>query len=259
MSKERLSLLLCANMDGTDKYPRLTIGKSAKPRCFKGIVTLPTEYKFNKKAWMTSGIFCEWIKKFDRKMAGRKIALLLDNCPAHPQVITGLKNTTVYYFPPNTTSILQPMDQGVIANFKKFYRGAINAQYIDSLDNGTDFKLNVLDAMTQSQIAWNKVKAETILNCWFHMTFRESTEVTEELIEHRGLTSEEFNDFVNIDNEVLTTDTPSDAEIIEQVTGKDIENDSESEDESEEPPKPPPPTNKEMKQLLKSAREYFMA
>ena len=58
------------------------------------------------------------------------------------------------------------------------------------------------------------------------------------------MTSEEFNDFVNIDNEVISTETLSDAEIIEQVTGKEIFNDSESEDESEEPPKPPPQTTK---------------
>lgn len=35
-SKERITVLPCANMSGTDKLPLLIIGKSMKPRCFKG-------------------------------------------------------------------------------------------------------------------------------------------------------------------------------------------------------------------------------
>ncbi|GBL71962.1 hypothetical protein AVEN_115007-1 [Araneus ventricosus] len=35
----------------------------------------------------------------------RKIALVFDNCPAHPKEINPkLKNVTVFYLPPNTTS-----------------------------------------------------------------------------------------------------------------------------------------------------------
>ena len=49
-SKERLTLALCANMDGSDKLPLLAIGKSAKPRCFKNIATLPVRCESNRKA-----------------------------------------------------------------------------------------------------------------------------------------------------------------------------------------------------------------
>ena len=48
--KERLTLALAANMNGTDKLPVLVIGKSAKPRCFKNVATLPVQYEFNRKA-----------------------------------------------------------------------------------------------------------------------------------------------------------------------------------------------------------------
>lgn len=37
-SRERLTLLHCANMTGTDKLPLLVIGKAKQPRCFKGTV-----------------------------------------------------------------------------------------------------------------------------------------------------------------------------------------------------------------------------
>ena len=46
-----------------EKLKPLVIGKSKNPRCFKNvrIGNLPVHYMANKKAWMTSQIFCEWI------------------------------------------------------------------------------------------------------------------------------------------------------------------------------------------------------
>ena len=44
---------------------------------------------------------------------GRKIALIVDNCPAHPN-INKLQAVGLIFLPPNTTSQTQPMDQGVI-------------------------------------------------------------------------------------------------------------------------------------------------
>ncbi|GFU91956.1 uncharacterized protein TNCV_3765811 [Trichonephila clavipes] len=46
-------------MDGSEKITPLVIGKSAKPRCFKGINSFPTNYRSNKKAWMTTELFNE--------------------------------------------------------------------------------------------------------------------------------------------------------------------------------------------------------
>lgn len=51
-----------------------------------------------------------------------KILLILDNAPGHPPHIGDLHpNINVVYLPPNTTSIIQPMDQGAIATFKAHY------------------------------------------------------------------------------------------------------------------------------------------
>ncbi|KAK3697429.1 hypothetical protein RRG08_031193 [Elysia crispata] len=75
-------------MDGSEKLPLLMIGKFGQPRCFKSIRTLPVTYRHNKKAWMTSSLFTEWVQKQDRRflMQGRSVALVLDNCSAHPPV-----------------------------------------------------------------------------------------------------------------------------------------------------------------------------
>lgn len=86
-SKEHLTALVTANMSGTEKLPLLVIGKSAQPCCFKNIKSLPTLYKSNKKAWMTSELFVEWVRKLDLDMTCKKrsIAIIVDNCPAHLQ------------------------------------------------------------------------------------------------------------------------------------------------------------------------------
>lgn len=85
-SKERVTVLVCANMTGTEKCPLLTIGKYKKPRCFRGVTLLPTEYEANTNAWMTSAVFETWIRTWNNKLtrSGRRIALFVDNCTAHP-------------------------------------------------------------------------------------------------------------------------------------------------------------------------------
>ena len=84
MSKERISVGLCASMTG-EKEPPIVIGKALKPRCFKGIDAekMPVSYYAIKKAWMTGGVMTNWLNKLDRKMKikGRKIFLFLDNAP----------------------------------------------------------------------------------------------------------------------------------------------------------------------------------
>ena len=60
-SKQRVTLLLGANMDGSDWLHPLLIGKFANPRCLKNVHSLPVTYKHGKKAWMTSQILKEWL------------------------------------------------------------------------------------------------------------------------------------------------------------------------------------------------------
>ncbi|ELU16255.1 hypothetical protein CAPTEDRAFT_58732, partial [Capitella teleta] len=76
----------------------------------------------NSKAWMTSVPFKEWAKKLNNKFrwAGSSILVFVDNCAAHPPM--ELTNLKVAFFPPNTTSRLQPCDAGIIANLKIGYR-----------------------------------------------------------------------------------------------------------------------------------------
>jgi hypothetical protein len=60
-SKERITVLLCTNLTGTDKLLPLVIGKYRNPRFFKNVHNLPCEYCLNAKAWMMGEIIQKWI------------------------------------------------------------------------------------------------------------------------------------------------------------------------------------------------------
>ena len=63
---------------------------------------------------MDSVLFEEWVRDVNKKFKaeGRKVALIVDSCPAHP-IIENLSHVKLFFLPPNTTSVSQPMDQGV--------------------------------------------------------------------------------------------------------------------------------------------------
>ena len=86
-SKFRLTGMAAASVTG-EKLPIFVIWKSKNPCCFKNVKHLPCEYKSQKKSWMNSEIFEEWVRKLDRTFRAddRKIALIIDNCPAHPSI-----------------------------------------------------------------------------------------------------------------------------------------------------------------------------
>jgi hypothetical protein len=158
-------------MDGSDKMELLVIGKFQNPRCFKNVKKLPVQYLANKKAWMTSEIFLNWLHKLKRKFEreGLRILMLVDNCPAHPK-IENLKAVTLKFLQPNTTSCLQPMVQGIIQNLKMIYRRLVVERVLRAVENGqaidNGITVTLLDAVRVLQSAWLQVKPETIANCF---------------------------------------------------------------------------------------------
>jgi hypothetical protein len=175
--KERLSIALCTNADGSHKLNPLVIGKYAKPRCFKNINTsnMPVTYRSNNKAWMITNLFQEWLQEFDhqvgRKYHGQRVLLLLDNCSSHKMGGLDLQYVDVLFLPPNTTSKIQPMDAGIIVSFKRHYRRFHIHWMIEQVEGGLraqDLKMNVLQAIQYIIQGWSEVDAETIRNCWRH-------------------------------------------------------------------------------------------
>ncbi|KAF7698533.1 Tigger transposable element-derived protein 6 [Cucumispora dikerogammari] len=58
--KDRATLLVCTNMDESDKLLPTALSKSKNTRCFKRFaVKYFTRYKSNQKTWMTASMFNE--------------------------------------------------------------------------------------------------------------------------------------------------------------------------------------------------------
>jgi len=175
-SKERITVLLGANMAGTEKSKLLVIGKYQKPRCFKNVKSLPVQYEFNKKAWMTSQIYEAFLHKMDKKFVNEKrnVLFFFDNCSAHPKILQKTLNAIkIIFFPPNMTSKLQPMDQGVIKNLKHHYRKKIMQRHLRKLElNEAITDVNLLDCIHMLYSSWEAVSTSTISNCFRKAGFR---------------------------------------------------------------------------------------
>ena len=159
-----------------EKLKPFVIVKSAKPRCFKNldINKLAVKWTFNSKAWMTARIFEEYLLEFNRKLIKqkRKILLLLDNCTSHPKV--KLSNIKLFFLPPNTSSLIQPLDQGIIKKFKMNYRKYFLRFLITQVDNNSldaIKEVNVLNAINWIKKSWDEVSELTIKKCFKKIRF----------------------------------------------------------------------------------------
>ena len=179
-SKERITVAFFANAAGGMELP-VVIGKSTKPRCFKGIKDFKKPagipYYSNQKAWMNAEIMDSMLAALNRrlKMEKRNILLLMDNVSSHlPELKGKFSNIHVVFLPKNTTSKLQPLDAGIIKNFKVHYRRLLLRHTLAKVDES---KLNasaiaksidILTAIRWIKQAWEKVESKTIKNCFRH-------------------------------------------------------------------------------------------
>ena len=216
-------MLLACSAAG-DKLKPLVIEKSLKPRCFRGIdkAALPITYRTNKKAWMTSSLFKEWLERLNSKMhlQGRHILLFVDNCGAHPDI--QLTNIKMLFLPPNTTSRLQPCDAGIIAAFKAHYRKRLMRHVLAEMDDArtaTELskRVDMLDAIRWLYLAWASVSSDTIAKCFAKCGFGEMADVEAEayMLPPEGAAYDEllgvvsWGDYVAMDEATSTTDIAS--------------------------------------------------
>lgn len=184
-NKNRITILTCANATGSHKIKLLMIGKSKSPKALTGIKHLPVAYRNQKNAWMNQEIFVNWFKtvfvpsainklKTRGKPEDSKVILLIDNCRAHPsdsELSHG--NISTMFLPPNVTSLIQPMDQGIIQNLKMIYRKNFMRQLVNAEDSLAEFQstFTIKNAMYGLASAWNAVKPQTLRRGWRKMLF----------------------------------------------------------------------------------------
>ncbi|CAF4510391.1 unnamed protein product [Rotaria sp. Silwood2] len=128
-SKERLTVLLCSNLTGTEKLKPVVIGRSQHPRCFKNITTskLPVTWLSNRTAWMTCNLFTDWLITINNQMKKKQS-----------------KNS---YFPRQCSMSL-----------KHIIAQCTLAQTADQIS------ITVLDAIKWIDLSWKNVTENTIKN-----------------------------------------------------------------------------------------------
>jgi len=220
-SKDRVTLMACSNVTGDHKLKPVLIGKSKNPRVFSrnkiDKSTLPVWYENQKSAWMSAAIFEKWfktefvpeVKKFLKsKNLPEKALLIVDNARCHPQKLS-VRGIEMIFFPPNITSIGQPMDQGVLESYKRKYRKLL-LDIILSDDAEDDYiellkKIDMLDVVRWSAQAWNEVAPVTIVRSW------------RKVLDHRA-TDQAWGNFANQE-----TDNLNDAGDLEEVVNAEME------------------------------------
>lgn len=184
-AKDRISLLFCANASGDFKVKPMMIYRSLNPRALKGKNKnqLPVFWRANKKSWVTGALFLEWFNEcfipevknyLSSANLDFKVLLVIDNAPGHPSTLVGAHpNIQVKFLPPNTTSLIQPLDQGVFAAFKLYYTRRCFQRILDSieLDSAETItsswkKFNVADCIADIDSSLMELKPSSINACW---------------------------------------------------------------------------------------------
>jgi hypothetical protein len=222
---------------------------------------------------MTSDLFESELRLWDRQLRlhSRKILLLVENCPAHPE-LDNLQNIKSVFLPANTTSVLQPMDRGVIRSLKCHFRKLILLRMIEFIDKKQEHTATLLPAVRCVDKAWRRVTEKTIRNCFRHAEIttggQEDIETAENgcneendaaaaaaspaaaddddddddlpLSERVGkvdrdtLASYDLDAYVSIDDDVVTAEIQTEEDIAVEVKRKETNEPEEKEDRDQE-------------------------
>lgn len=190
-AKQRNTWTFFVNAAGEKEDP-IVIGKYKKPRCFSKLEDISRPYGCwyfsNPKAWMNTEIMKQVLARLNGKLRRKKksILLLMDNAPCHPPSLESenLSNITIKFLPKNTTSKTQPLDAGIIKNWKVKYKKKLLRYVCSKVDGAKSASeivksVNVSMAIEWGKQAWNEVTPDTIVNC-FKKTKLYPKEVEEE-------------------------------------------------------------------------------
>ena len=133
--------------------------------------------------------------------------LLVDNCPAHPDI--QCSNVKMTFLPPNTTSHLQPCDAGIIQTVKLHYRTCkcllrhVVAK-MDEVNTAAELakQVDIVDAIWWLSRAWDCVFSDTIIKCFAKFGFDNSLNQDSDTDSVEGLaepeeTNEQFSELLN--------------------------------------------------------------
>lgn len=211
-AKDRITVIACVNATGSCKLPPVIIGSAKKPRCFtRNPPCLP--YYNQKNAWNDTVIYNKWWNEIllptVRKHTKDPVALVLDGFSGHDDLCSDpVGQVKVFKFPPNLTSIYQPLDQGLIAALKAGYKCRVLARLVETAEKYDElqklgsqlpagvaglqygFPPHVGDAMMLLKDSWECISSSTVAACWAHSHCLSAVTTTELQNESRDYTKE---------------------------------------------------------------------
>ncbi|XP_007955201.1 tigger transposable element-derived protein 1-like [Orycteropus afer afer] len=184
-SKDHLTLLLGGNAAGDFKLKPLLVYPSENPRALKGCskASLPVVWRSNRNDWLTPSIFQEWftgcfcpaIESYCTQHGlPHRALLLLDGAPCHPAHLDSLSaHVRVEFLPKNTSALIQPMNQGIIAAFKAHYLRRTLSQLVqetagEDRPSVREFwrSYTVMTAVDNIAEAWAELRPATMNGAW---------------------------------------------------------------------------------------------
>ena len=249
--KDRLTLLIITNMDGSDHRKLSVIGKSKTPRCLQKkykmqVKDMSVDWYASKNAWMTGEIHHQIMSKLNNEMrlSNHHILYICDNASSHQ--VREYSHIKFLMLPPNATSIMQPLDQGIILSAKRRYKKKLAERYLACVENNKDAN-SLLKALDMIAASWRETSSTIIQNCFRKAGFKhhavDPAPETEDPLPapapdvwnrvQRWLGDVQFDEFAASEPEAGTAQPMSDQDIVNIVL---TENDAqeESDDESEE-------------------------
>ncbi|XP_069710975.1 tigger transposable element-derived protein 4 [Phaenicophaeus curvirostris] len=227
LSTERITVVLGANVDGSEKLPLLVIGKNRSPCSFEGMKSLPVDYEANDIAWMTLEVFEHWVRKLDDRFQAqhRQVVILVDSLPAHTEV-ENLKSVKLVFSPPDSSSHVATK-RGAIRSLKVRYRCCLIKRFIDCVQGNKEFMLTLLDAVEMLHLCWKKVTPEAVVKSYDEAGFKletkangDDTQVESEFdwVAHAQAAGVEFpeglslEEYATLDDDLVTCEMPTNSE-----------------------------------------------
>jgi hypothetical protein len=178
--KARVTLTFCTNATGSDRFIPWIIGTAKTPRSLRNVnvSAMGGEWRWNKKAWMNTTIMSEWLKAFYLHIGTeRKVLLTMDNFSAHKSAVEETPppaNIQIRFLPANSTSLYQPLDQGIIQDFKTHYRQQWLSYMLEEYEHKRDpvKTITIRKAIQWTLRSWyTYVSSSTVAACFSKASF----------------------------------------------------------------------------------------
>ncbi|XP_034871826.1 tigger transposable element-derived protein 1-like [Mirounga leonina] len=187
-AKDRISLIFCANAAGDKMIKPLLLYKDPNPTCLleKDKNRLPVFWRSHPKVSLTAALFLDWFHNcfihqarsyLIEKNLEFRVLLILDRGPNHPDsLFFAHPNVDIVFLPLEGTSYLQPLDQGIIEAFRRYYTKHMFDHFADCIEKNPCLTLketwqqyNIADALVVIKEAMDDIKPAALNKAWWKL------------------------------------------------------------------------------------------